>query len=82
MIDESIANGEHYKQGVIQQKHVGERLDPALIATFYNLSHMQFSALKKLLCAGNRGNKTVEQDYGDVTGALKRDLELMNLELS
>lgn len=81
MTDQNIANGKHYKQSTIEQWHVGQVIDPGLIALFYDLSPMRFTAMKKILIPGKRGNKTYEQDIEDAIGALKRDLELYKLTI-
>ena len=78
---ESISKGMHYKGYVIQQKDVGQPLDPAFIAAAMAesgnpLSGMQFTVLKKDLRMG-RGDKSKEQDLYDIIGAAKRELSLL-----
>lgn len=55
----------------------GIRLDPYRIADVYGITnHAQFSALKKVLCAGGRGAKNREQDIREAIVALERMLEM------
>lgn len=75
-IDYDVANGKHYKKGVIREEHLGQPVDPAFIASFYPLTAMQFTALKKILAAGDRGNKSYLQDITDAIKALERDIQL------
>ena len=80
-VNYNISNGEHYKKNrCIKENHVGQPLDPALICEYYaNLSAMRLTALKKILLAGERGEKTKKQDLEDAIGALKREIELEEL---
>lgn len=73
----NIAKGEHYKNVRILPEHVEQPLDPAFIATVYKLSPMMFTVLKKILVAGERGNKSYIQDIEDSIGALEREKELV-----
>lgn len=56
----------------------GLKLDPARIGTIYGITHpMQFQALKKLLCTGNRGHKSLLQDIADIECCLQRWKEML-----
>lgn len=81
MIDRNIANGEHYKNYLIKDCHVGQPLDPAMIVEIRGgkMEPMIFTALKKILGAGDRGHKSEKQDIHDAIGALKRQLELYSI---
>lgn len=76
MIDEPSNKkdvGSHYRY---EYKKI--KLDPARIAKVYGATHpMQFTALKKILCAGNRGYKDRLQDIDDVIGAMERWKEMI-----
>ena len=57
----------------------GIKLDPYRIASIYGIeNHAQFSALKKILCMGNRGYKDAAQDIADIRNALDRLEEMLN----
>lgn len=82
---QDTSNGSHYKKGVIQQKHVGQPLDPFLIdaimreQTGKGLTAFQLTALKKVLAVGERGKKSPEEDLNDIIGACNREKELIRL---
>lgn len=80
-MNSDIATGKHYKNHIIKEHHVGQPLDPAMIALIRgdSMSPMRFTALKKILEPGERGRKTFEQDIEDAIGALKRELELLKV---
>lgn len=60
--------GAHYRF-----HYKGIQLDPYRIAKVYGITdHAQFSALKKILCAGSRGHKGLLQDISDSICALER----------
>lgn len=64
--------GAHYRY-----EYQGIKLDPYRIADIYGITnHAQFSALKKILCAGERGHKDVWQDVADIKNACDRWLEM------
>ena len=65
--------GKHYRF-----KYKGIKLDPFRIAKIYGMeSFALMTVLKKILCAGNRGNKDYKADIIDCITALKRELELI-----
>lgn len=65
--------GAHYRF-----EYHGVKLDPYRIADIYRISnHAQFSALKKILCAGNRGKKDLVQDLIEAKAAIDRWLEMI-----
>lgn len=65
--------GAHYRY-----EYKGIKLDPGRIAQIYEITHpMQFTALKKILKAGERGHKDLKQDLADIKGACDRWLEMI-----
>ena len=65
--------GAHYRF-----TYKGLKLDPARIGVIYGITHpMQFQALKKLLCTGNRGHKSLLQDIADIECCLQRWKEML-----
>ena len=85
MTSESISKGMHYKKYVIQQKDVGQPLDPAFIVSALaesgtHLSLMQSTILKKVIRLGSGGKKTPEEDLRDIIGAAERELSLLARE--
>ncbi len=65
--------GAHYRF-----TYQGLKLDPARIGAIYGITHpMQFQALKKLLCTGNRGHKSLLQDIADIECCLQRWKEML-----
>lgn len=74
--------GGHYKKTFVEETDVGLPFDPEYIATKYpNMTHMQFTALKKLLrsaVAGGGGVKSVAEDYDGIRSALDRDMLTRN----
>lgn len=61
----------------------GIKLDPYRIAEIYGITdHAMFQALKKLLVAGQRGNKSVEQDITEARDALNRKIEMLSEDYS
>ena len=65
--------GAHYRF-----TYQGLKLDPARIGIIYGITHpMQFQALKKLLCTGNRGHKSLLQDIADIECCLQRWKEML-----
>lgn len=80
--DDNINTGKHYGRIIINEQLVGQKLDPALIATLYNLDPLLLQALKKLLLSGKRGIKDRQDDLIGVIAAVNRQLELDSLGLS
>jgi len=67
-------SGSHYRH-----EYRGVKLDIYRIADIYKLTdHALFSALKKILAAGDRGGKDYRQDITEARDALNRKLEMMN----
>ena len=65
--------GAHYRF-----TYKGLKLDPARIGAIYGITHpMQFQALKKLLCTGKRGHKSLLQDIADIECCLQRWKEML-----
>lgn len=65
--------GQHYRY-----EYKGIKIDPFRIAQIYNIQDFALqTALKKILCAGNRGFKDLRQDLLDVRCAIDRKLEMM-----
>ena len=55
------------------------KLDPFRISAIYHpMSFATETALKKILCSGNRGAKDYKQDIEDSICALQRELEIIN----
>ncbi len=77
--DGSTADGKHYKKHIINDSDVGQPLDPAFIAHYFDMSAMQFTALKKVMAMGKRGNKSRKQDALDIIGAMQREIELIDM---
>lgn len=64
----------HYKKDVSHLKMI----DVYRIAELYNVTdHCEFHALKKILCAGDRGVKTHEQDIMEAIDSLNRRLQMI-----
>jgi hypothetical protein len=58
--------------------YVDVKLDPARICDVYGITNMmQSQAVKKVLCAGNRGHKDFSQDIKDIKCALDRWEEML-----
>lgn len=74
------SDGKHYKKHTISDKDVGQPLDPAFIAHYHAMSAMQFTALKKVMAMGERGNKSRKQDAMDVIGAMQREIQLIDMD--
>lgn len=56
----------------------GIRLDPYRICTVYNITHPAHQhALKKILCPGDRGYKSLEKDVREAIVSLERWLEML-----
>ena len=73
----NTSEGLHYKKVFITEEDVGQPIDPAFIARKRgDMPPMLFTALKKILEPGKRGNKTYDQDIRDAIGALERELTL------
>lgn len=65
--------GQHYRK-----EYKGVKLDPARIATIYEISHpLQQAILKKSLVTGGRGQKDLEHDIKDIICACHRWLEMI-----
>ena len=65
--------GAHYRF-----EYKGIKLDPARICKIYKIESLLIGqAIKKLLVAGGRGNKSYEQDLKDVICAVTRELEMI-----
>lgn len=66
-------SGSHYRK-----YYKGIQLDPYRIADVYGMTdHALFSALKKILAAGQRGNKDSQRDITEARDALNRKLEMI-----
>lgn len=66
-------SGSHYRK-----YYRGIQLDPYRIADVYELTdHSLFTAMKKILAAGQRGNKNYKQDIIEARDALNRKLEML-----
>ncbi len=75
LADERITEdrGKHYRF-----VYRGIKLDPARICKIYKIDSLLVGqAVKKLLVAGGRGNKSYEQDLKDVICAINRELEML-----
>lgn len=56
----------------------GIKLDPYRIAEIYGITdHAMFQALKKLLAAGQRGDKDFRQDLLEARNAIERKIEMI-----
>lgn len=65
--------GEHYRF-----MYRGIKLDPARIIMIYDAKHpMQQAIIKKSLCTGNRGKKSLVDDIKDIITAAERWLEMI-----
>lgn len=63
--------GAHYRYS-----YKGVKLDPVRISLIYEINHpSQAGALKKILCAGKRGKKTLVEDIEDIITSCERWLE-------
>ena len=64
----------------ITEDMVGQQLDPAFIATVYDLPPTRMQSLKKVLLAGNRsGTKSEQTDLKEASGMILREVELLEL---
>ena len=67
----------------LADNYVTIKLDPFRIAKIYGMEDFAMQTiLKKVLCAGNRGNKSFEQDLLDIVSAAQRRLEILNEDKS
>lgn len=65
--------GQHYRF-----TYKGIRLDPARIVLVYEANHpMQRTIIKKSLCAGDRGKKSLIEDIDDIISAAVRWKEML-----
>lgn len=73
--------GKHYRFQIevpiteedLQRGYAIANLDPFRIAEIYGISNFaQNTALKKVLCAGNRGKKNLIEDIDDIVTAMLR----------
>ena len=65
----------HYKKDV---SHLN-MLDVYRVLQLFNVTDpCEQHAIKKILCAGVRGNKSVEQDIREAIDTLERRLEMIN----
>lgn len=78
----STEKGKHYKGVTITHDMIGQPLDPAFIEKHYPMDAMQFQAFKKIMFAGKRGNKDRKQDLLDAIGAIERQIELDEVDVS
>lgn len=69
----------HYHKHVITEHMVGQTIDPAFVATMYNIGPVRLQALKKILEAGTRGNKGKIQDLEEAKFMLEREIDLLKL---
>ena len=81
MNENTINTGNHYHKIKITENLVGENLDPALIATLYDLDPLLLQALKKILMAGKRGLKNREDDLIGALSSIDRQLKIDKLFL-
>lgn len=67
--------GAHYRYS-----YHGIKLDPARIIQIYNANKnaMQGAIIKKALCAGDRGKKSLLEDIDDIICAAERWKEMIN----
>jgi len=81
-----IDAGKHYRFTITQvltsenisEGNVTIKLDPFRIAKIYEMTSFPLqTVLKKILCAGDRGNKDYSQDIKDSICALERELEMI-----
>ena len=57
----------------------GLKLDPYRISLIYKIANpAQQQVLKKVLCAGNRGNKDLRRDIAEIQTACDRWLEILD----
>lgn len=64
----------HYKKDVSHLKMI----DVYRVAQLFGVTdHCEFHAIKKILCAGKRGNKTQEQDIREAIDSLNRRLQMI-----
>lgn len=79
--------GAHYRfkytvqlsEADIAAKRVTINLDPFRIAAIYNMQGFpEQTALKKILCAGNRGHNSKREDYLDIISAMERALQMLD----
>lgn len=82
MNENTINTGAHYHKIIITENLVGETLDPALIASLYDLDPLLLQALKKILMAGKRGLKNREDDLIGAMSSINRQLAIDKLELN
>ena len=68
----------HYKHSIVTKHDVHQPVDPAWIATKYDVSPMMFTVLKKCLRCGS-SIKSKEIDLHDIISACERELELLKL---
>lgn len=65
--------GKHYRF-----MYKGVKLDPARIASVYEVQHpLQMAMLKKILCTGKRGHNSQVEDIKDIITAAERWLEMI-----
>ena len=70
---ESKDTGEHYRF-----TYKGIKLDPARILAVYGVKNLlQGAIIKKTLCAGDRGHKTIFDDIDDIITAAQRWREML-----
>lgn len=68
-----VDQGAHYRY-----TYKGINLDPARIQLIYGATHpLQGSIIKKALCAGNRGHKSLITDLDDIICAAQRWKEML-----
>jgi len=66
--------GAHYRK-----EYCGIKLDPARICLIYEISHpSQQGLVKKILCPGLRGKKSLKEDIEDIISGCERWLEIIN----
>lgn len=64
----------HYKKDVSHLKMI----DVYRVAQLFGVTdHCEFHALKKILCAGKRGNKDYEKDIREAIDSLNRRLQMI-----
>lgn len=65
--------GAHYRK-----MYRGRNLDPARICLIYEISHpSQQGLVKKILCPGNRGKKSLVEDIEDIISGCERWLQII-----
>ena len=73
-----VDRGEKYFKNIIGSRE--GKIDVYGVAHTFGLSAGRYHALKKLLCAGERGSKGVVQDLEEAITAIQREIEILKGE--